>query len=328
MPRIRRILSIDGGGTRGVIPANILAFIEEQTGKPICQLFDLIAGTSTGGILALALTKPNQDGQPEFTAREICEIYRRDIPRIFCNPRSWWGNLLTPKYRSLAFKQVLSNSFGECSLKSVLCDVLIPCFDIEHRLPYMFKSQLARKQTEHDFLLRDVALATSATPTFFTPVHFPRSGDERLLSLVDGGVFANNPAVAALAEMKSMFPGEDEDCFVVSLGTGKSMRPLTRELMGLWGYVRWSRPMLELVLESISEAVHEQMKYLLPSTDVQRYYRLQIDIPESGKHAIDNVSEKNMQTLVEATGDFCSGTESLRSLCELLLSVSEQKTFA
>lgn len=323
MQKVRRILCIDGGGSRGIIPAHILAHIEEQIGKPICQLFDLIAGTSTGGILALALTKPDVSGLPEYTARRLCNIYEQEIPRIFQNPRSWWGNLLTSKYKSTAFKQVVQECFGDCKLNSVLCDILIPCFDMEHRMPYMFRSRLARLQSEHDFFLRDVALATSATPTLFAPVHLPRSSDDRFIALVDGGVFANNPAVCALAELKSMFPGEKEDYFVVSLGTGKSLRPLTPELLGLWGYVRWSRPMLELVFESISEAVHEQMKFLLPATDAQRYFRLQIDIPQSSSHAIDSASVSDLQVLRRAAQDFCSGSQQLRRLCETLVRLGE-----
>jgi uncharacterized protein len=322
MQRTWRILSIDGGGTRGIVPATILAHIEEQTGNSVCQLFDLVVGTSTGAILALALTKPSSNGQPEITARQLCAIYERDIPRIFQHPRSWWGNLLTPKYRSAAFKQVLESAFADCTLKSALCDVLVPSFDIEHRLPYMFRSRLAREQSEHDFLMRDVALAASATPTLFDPVHFPRSSGDRFISLVDGGVFANNPAICALAESKAMFQGDDVDFFLISIGTGKSLRPLTKEMTGLWGYVRWSRPMLDLVLESISEAVHEQMKSLLPVAGEQCYYRLQIDLRGETPPYIDNASTANVQALSQSARDFCSGSVDLRRACEALQALS------
>src|SRR5271170_6477506 len=110
MQKTWRILSIDGGGTRGIIPATILASIEERTGKPISQLFDLIAGTSTGGILALGLTKPDSSGRPSFSAQDLCNLYEEEIPNIFLNPQSWWGNLLTPKYRSEAFQRILKNA--------------------------------------------------------------------------------------------------------------------------------------------------------------------------------------------------------------------------
>lgn len=329
MQKVWRILSIDGGGTRGIIPAIILAFIEQRTGKPISQLFDLIAGTSTGGILALGLAKPTAAGKPEFTAQNLCELYQEEIPNIFRNPRSWWGNLLRPKYRSVAFQRVLKNAFGDCRLKSALTDVLIPCYDIEHRSPYVFKSRSARLQIECDFNMRNVALAASASPTLFYPVRIPRSSAGGDICLVDGGVFANNPSVIAFSEIKSTAPGENDRYFIVSIGTGKSTRPLTDELISLWGYVQWSRPMLELVMESISESVHDQMKYLLTCEDDQRYCRLQVDLPENVSLAIDNASTAQMQALTDAARAFCSNSPSgqeLENVCDTLTRLSEQKT--
>lgn len=326
MPRVWRILSIDGGGIRGIIPAIILASIEARTGKPISQLFDLIAGTSTGAILALGLTKPNADGAPEFSAQDICNLYNRDIPRIFRNPQTWWGNLLTPKYRSAAFEEVLKDSLGVSRLKHALSSILIPCYDIEHRLPFVFNSRLAKLKRKADFRIRDVALAASASPTLFSPVRIPRPAAGRYPRLVDGGVFANNPSLLALAEIEKMYPGESKNYFVVSLGTGKSTRPLSEALLSLWGYVRWSRPMLELVLESISESVHEQMQSLLPAIDEQeQYYRLQIDLPEKSKHAIDDASASNMREITRAAKDFCSDsqrTKELDQICTKLLQLN------
>jgi len=328
MQKVWRILSIDGGGIRGIIPAIILASIEERTGKPISALFDLIAGTSTGGILALGLTKPNSSGEPEFSAQHLCTLYERDIPHIFRNPQSWWGNLLRPKYRSFAFQEVLKNSLGDSRLKDALIDVLIPCYDIEHRSPYIFKSRSAKLRSKFDFQIRDVALAASASPTLFHPVRLTRADTGRFISLVDGGVYSNNPAITALTEIKSMLPDKSEKYFMVSIGTGKSTRPLTDEFISLWGYVQWSRPMLELVMDSISESVHNQMKHLLFSTDDQQYYRLQVDLPDNINPAIDDASKTNMQALSQAARDFCSESQSreeLNHLCEALLRLSKER---
>jgi patatin-like phospholipase/acyl hydrolase len=322
MQKIWRILSIDGGGIRGIIPANILAFIEKRTGKPISQLFDLVAGTSTGGILALGLAKPDTFGKPEFTAQHLCELYEISIPHIFRNPRSWWGNLLSPKYKSFAFQEILKHFVGDCRLKSALTDVIIPCYDIEHRLPYVFKSRLAKMESASDFRMRDVALATSASPTLFHPVCFPKSSTGRIINLVDGGVFANNPAIIALSDIKSLSAGKNDKYFVVSIGTGKSTQPLTDEFVSLWGYVQWSRPMLELVMESISESVHEQMQSLLLPND-EEYYRLQVNLPRHTNPAIDNASRTNMQALDYAAKNFCSDKRhELDKLCEKLLNLS------
>src|SRR5918995_672220 len=86
MPNTFKVLSIDGGGIRGIIPAMVLARLEKQTGRPIAEMFDLIAGTSTGGILALGLTLPSDDGKPRYAAKDLLELYEKDGSRIF--PRS------------------------------------------------------------------------------------------------------------------------------------------------------------------------------------------------------------------------------------------------
>lgn len=326
MAKIWRILSIDGGGVRGIIPAIILSSIEERTGKPISQLFDLIAGTSTGGILALGLTKPDQSGKPEFSAAQLCSLYQREIPNIFRDPRSWWGNLLSPKYRSFAFQKVLKNAFTDSRLKSAVTDVLIPTYDIENRTPYIFKSKLARQNSESDFPMRDVALAASASPTLFHPVPIKYSSTNSSIYMVDGGVFANNPSIIAFAEIKSILADENDSYFMVSLGTGRSERPLTDEFVSLWGYVQWSRPMLELVMDSISQSVHDQMKHLLSVSEGPPYYRLQVALPSHIDPAIDNASVKNMQALASVASKYCcegKGAEELSTVCESLLRLSK-----
>lgn len=325
MQKIWRILSIDGGGTRGVIPATILAAIERRTREPISRLFDLIAGTSTGGLLALGLTKPDTFGKPEFSAENLCDIYDEHIPHIFRNPQSWWGNLLAPKYRSHAFQHVLEKFFGDCMLKSALTDVLIPCYDIEHRLPYIFRSRLALEQAGCDLPMKEVALAASASPTLFTPVQTAKVINGRSITLVDGGVFANNPSAIALSEIQSMHQMENEKYLVVSVGTGQSTRPLTAELVNQWGYVHWSRPMLELVMESVSESVHDQMQHLLLSHSIQQYYRLQVRLPEYVDMAIDEASAKHLKALSGFAQDFCSTSEELGSVCDRLLQLLHQR---
>lgn len=332
MQKTWRVLSIDGGGTRGIIPATILASIEERTGKPIAELFDLIAGTSTGGILTLGLTTPDKNGKAKYSAKQLCDLYEQNVRHIFQRPKSWWGNLLGPKYRSFALQQVLKDTLGDTRLKNTLCDVLVPCYDIEHRLPYIFQTRLAKQDPEADFLVRDVALAASASPTLFYPVRIPRArATGRSICLVDGGVFANNPALSALAEVKSLANTEDDDCFIVSIGTGKSTRPLSDEFVSLWGYVQWSRPMLELVMESNSESVHEQINALLKTIHSPTYYRLQVEIPDDSNHAIDDASRSNVRALAKAARQFCLDKQNnldLDQISKTLLKLSNENVAA
>lgn len=329
MAKTWRILSIDGGGIRGLVPATVLSMIEKRTGKRISQLFDIIAGTSTGGLIALGLTKPDREGQPEHTAQDIRDLYLRDAKQIFANPASWFENLLRPKYASSSgIERVMRRSFGDARLKDAVTDILIPCYDIEHRTPHIFKSRWARRQPQYDLKMSEVARAASATPTMFEPLRLARPGVGGHVSLVDGGVFANNPALLAFAEIKAMRAREGDNFLVVSLGTGESMEKMQRKYLTDWGYVRWSIPMIELVSESNSEAIHEQMRYMLPTLEAQRYYRFQVDLPDDVYYPLDDPSKDNMAGLMKAAESLFDDPQTeqeLDTLCKTLERLSEQK---
>ena len=130
-----RILSLDGGGIRGVIPATVLAAMERELGQPIASSFDMIAGTSTGGILALALTIPGADGRPRYSPADIVKMYVDEGPSIF-HASPWeklarLGNLNGPKYGCSGIEGVLKQYFGDARLKDALTDVLITAYEID-----------------------------------------------------------------------------------------------------------------------------------------------------------------------------------------------------
>jgi patatin-like phospholipase/acyl hydrolase len=139
MGRPFRVLSVDGGGIRGIIPALVLADIERRTESRIASLFDLVAGTSTGGIIALGLTKPTGAGRPAYTAAEIAELYSNKGKTIFSNTilhqLSSACGLLDEKYPSAGLEQVLHDYFGEARLRDALTDVFVPAYAIELRTP-------------------------------------------------------------------------------------------------------------------------------------------------------------------------------------------------
>ena len=152
--------------------------------------------------------------------------------------------------------------------------------------------------------MKDVARATCAAPTVFDPVRVHLPGKRETVSLVDGGVFANNPTMYAYVDTKTILAADNDEFLVVSLGTGESSKSLTPEDITRWGYAQWSRPIIELVCDSISESVHSQMRYLLPPGEHQRYYRFQVDLPDESDDTIDNVSEANIAGLVRAAREF------------------------
>jgi patatin-like phospholipase/acyl hydrolase len=291
-----RILSIDGGGIRGILPAMVLAWLERTTGKPVSQLFDIVAGTSTGGILALGLTRPNEAGRPAFSAEQMTALYEQEGELIFS--RSFWhklrslGSIGDQKYPSHGVDSVLRRYFGETKLSEALTSVLVPSYEIERRVPFFFKSSSAVQHATHDFPMWQVARATSAAPTYFEParIETDRAGD--YWALIDGGVFANNPAACALVEAKTQFP-KASHFTVCSLGTGVLTRSFRYDDAKNWGVARWAKPMLDIVLDSVSETVDYQLNQLMPPGS---YYRFQTSL-ECGSEQMDDTSPKQIRGL-------------------------------
>lgn len=297
MPKPIRILSIDGGGIRGIIPALILAEIEQRSGKPISSLFDLIAGTSTGGILALALSRPGTRGKPRFTAARLVELYEEEGGRIFS--RSIWhrihavGNLLEEKYPSKGLEAVLREYLGGTRLKQALTETLVTAYEIEQRIPWFFARHKALKHPDtHDFPMTQVAHATAAAPTYFEPIKIPVKNGSDYYALIDGGVFANNPAMCAYVEARTLHP-RAKDFLVLSLGTGELTRPLPYDAVKGWGLANWAQPILNVVFDGISDTADYQLRQLLPS---DRYYRFQTRLTEDNED-MDNASRRNLRDL-------------------------------
>ena len=318
MNNLVKVLSIDGGGIRGIIPAVVLAEIERRTNRPIASLFDLIAGTSTGGILALGLTIPKKHGGPLYSAEQLMNLFQDEGPRIFSRSpfRTVFAvdNLTWKKYSSTGIEQVLLEYFGESRLRQAVTDVLIPSYELERRLPFFFRSTNARQRPDYDFPARDVARATSAAPSYFEPMRLITATPDRHYTLIDGGVFANNPAACALVEARAAHPNA-VGYLVVSLGTGTLARTLPLTLARYWGTVRWAKPLLDVVFDGVSSTVDYQLRQLLPA---HHYYRFQTAL-NSHNHCLDNASADNIRSLKLLANGLINQEElELDRLCDAL----------
>jgi patatin-like phospholipase/acyl hydrolase len=287
------VLSVDGGGIRGVIPAMVLADLEERTGKHTADLFDLIAGTSTGGIIALALTVPGPDGKPRWTANDLVGLYLTEGPRIFHHSigqmlESGLG-LLDEKYDARPLEEALQTYLGDAMVSESLTDVLIPSYDLEHRKPFFFKTDHAKLTPLHDWTMRDAARATAAAPTYFEPEKLTAGGET--FALCDGGVFAANPAMCAYAEARRRHPRAE--IRLVSLGTGQLTRPLHFEDVRGWGLIEWARPLFDVVFDGVGDATEYQLEQLIPDADYTRFQTELIGASDS----LDNASEPNLDHL-------------------------------
>ena len=326
MSKVITILSIDGGGMRGIIPALLLAEIERRTQKPISQLFNLIAGTSTGGILALGMVKPDAHGLSAYSAQQGIALYETQGERIFS--RSIWhrihavDNATEERYPSQGIETVLDEYFGETRLKDALTDVLITSYEIERRMAFFFKSRKAKQDPAYDFPMKKVARATSAAPTYFEPVKIESPGVNDYYALVDGGVHSNNPAMCALVEAKVAFPDAD-DFLVVSLGTGETTRPILYDQAKDWGLVGWVRPLIEVMFDGMINTVDYQLRQLLPDREgAQRYYRFQARLDEKSGDLdnTDHLTLRDLRLLAEAV--IRDKTLDLDALCKQLVALS------
>jgi patatin-like phospholipase/acyl hydrolase len=306
-----RILSIDGGGIRGIIPALVLAELERRTGKPVAKLFDLVAGTSTGGILAVGLTMPGTKRKPKYSADDLVSLYEENGDDIF--HRSKWhqiraiGNLAEEKYPSEGIERVLAERFGKALLSEVLTNVLVTAYDIELRQPHFFKSDRARKYPDRNFHLADIARATSAAPTYFEPAQIRSQAGDDPVALVDGGVYANNPAACALVEAICTYGAALSDMTFLSLGTGELTRPIMYEEAKGWGLAKWAQPILSVVFDGVSDTVDFQVKSLLDteSDEPNSYLRIQAPLHE-GNDDMDDASRTNLKVLKLVAKDLLS----------------------
>lgn len=280
-----KVLSIDGGGIRGVIPAVILQHLEQKTGKSVSDLFDLVAGTSTGGILAAGLTVPKGNKTPRYSAEDMLELYTDRGDEIF--NRSFWrgitsiGGATEEQYDHRPLERILKQKLGDATLTDCLIPVVITSYDIERREPYFFKTRRALKKKDRNHYLRDAARATSAAPTYFEPeVVKSLANNPKRRVLIDGGVFVNNPAMCAVAEAISLGEKPD-DLLVVSLGTGIATRKIPYEEAKGWGTLGWVRPIISVMMDGVADAADYQVRQLLPDAthaDNQRYFRFDTEL--------------------------------------------------
>ncbi|WP_341810159.1 MULTISPECIES: patatin-like phospholipase family protein [unclassified Wolbachia] len=302
---IKYILSVDGGGIRGIIPAIILAEIEQRTRKPIAEIFDLMAGTSTGGIVVAGLCKKDERGNPQYSANDLVEFYQEYGSYIFKSSffrRSIlsWFNCAQYPHKNIEY--VLHKYFGDDILKNTLSNVLITSYDIQNNCPFFFKSW-----KEGNIKLKDALRAATAAPTYFTPKYLKVNQKEMVL--VDGGVFANNPAACAYASGKRLFP--NDDILLLSIGTGRTDRSIANSRR--FGKIGWIKPLLNVMFASSLDAVNYQLDQVI----ADKYIRIQSQLKIASAD-IDNITSKNIKFLQqEANAMIEDNQEAIDRFCNI-----------
>jgi uncharacterized protein len=316
-----KILSIDGGGIRGIIPGVILTHLEKKlqeitgTNRKIGDFFDFVAGTSTGGILACLYLVPGEDGKAKYSANDAVQLYLQDGPEIFA--RSFFEKnilyaLARPKYGVEHLEKYLLQFFGDVKLDQLIKPCLITAYEIVQRNAVLFTSADANDSLRN-FFVRDVARATSAAPTYFSPAHI-HSDEGEVFSLTDGGVYANNPALCAYAEVRktkfrSLFNDERKvdcpsakDMLILSIGTGTVKKQYHYEDFNKAGTIKWLEPIIDILMSANSETVDYQLTKMyetLDASDSKDYHRIEPPLFEACPE-MDDASLENLEKLKQA----------------------------
>jgi hypothetical protein len=324
------VLSIDGGGIRGIIPGRILTCLESKLQEldgpdaRIADYFDIIAGTSTGGLLTTMITAPGPDKRPLYSGDNITKFYFEHGPKIF--PAHVRGSFMLrianliggPKYDGEYLKSLVERLLGNLTVSQALTDVVIPTFDLKRLQPIIFTAKDGLNYTARNALMSDVCLGTSAAPTFLPPHYFELKDDKggiHYFNLIDGGVAANNPTLTAITHIskqmvlmgKSMESLDSKKMLVLSLGTGipKPEEKYTAKQAHKWGLLGWlfsegSTPLIEAFQDASSDMVDIHVSTMFQALNNEKnYIRIQDDTLTGDASATDVATEKNMNTLIQ-----------------------------
>lgn len=333
-----RILSLDGGGIRGVIPAIIVKYIEEQiiekSGNPdarIANYFDMIVGTSTGGMLTCFYLKPNPEPNgplTQYKAEEALDLYVNEGYDIFNASKyfSWFGarqlwnaTQYSPKY----LEQTLKSKFKEKGedgkeVDMMLDKMVLPCTVTTYNMNekssrFLRSTDKTRDDGPRTYKVWEALRSTSAAPTYFPPavIHNyskPLTEENKLYNL-DGGVFANNPTICAYSEARNMNFIERgienptaSEMQILSIGTGGGnfdLKPLKKS--GSWCIIKWAKSTPNIMMDGSIDTTHYQMKQIFGTLKEKHHSSyLRVDVlPCDRKYAADmaDASEKNINDL-------------------------------
>ncbi|KAK4435756.1 Patatin-like protein 3 [Sesamum alatum] len=316
------ILSIDGGGIRGIIPAKILESLESELQKldgedaRIADYFDVIAGTSTGGLVTAMLTAPDDNNRPLYAAKDIAPFYVKHGPNIFPQKGGVLGSVEStivqiggPKYNGKYLHKLIRDNLGQTRLHDTLTNM--------KNSPYI------------DAMLSDICIGTSAAPTFFPAHHFTNadaSGKSWDFNLIDGGVACNNPTLVAITEVTKQVFKNNPDFFpiqpmdynrllVISLGTGsaKQERKYTAEMAAKWGLFGWliqgnNTPILDVFNQASKDMVDYFLCVVFQTVHSEdNYLRIQDDSLTGVNTSVDVTTKQNLSDLVKIGENLLKG---------------------
>lgn len=339
---MKKILSIDGGGIRGIIPGQVLVAIEkklqQKSGNPharIADYFDFFAGTSTGGILTCICLCPDEQnpGRPRFSAQQAVDLYVQNGSKIFdtniFHQIISASGMLDEKFNAGPLQECLDEYFQDLKLSRLLKPCLITSYDIESRKTHFFaQHDYLRKGDGGDFWVKDVCRATSAAPTYFEAA-LTESLSGVKYPLIDGGVFANNPALCAYSEVRNSagYPTA-KDMFIVSIGTGSENKPYDYDKAKNYGAIGWIRPLIDIMMSGAAETTHYHLTKMFSARGNQdNYIRIQPASIRNAEYEMDNATPDNIAALIEVGKVTAEECPDLDRIVDVLLNDTDSVNF-
>jgi uncharacterized protein len=255
-----KMLSIDGGGIRGVFAISILQAVEKETKRPIADMFDCLAGTSTGSIIAASIAL-------NISMDNILESYKSYGEKIFI--RQAKVGLFKSVYNDRYLRRLLKKAFGEKTLADIKKPLLIPAVDITHGKPFIHRSNYGHGENgDLSIKVWDAVLSSCSAPVYFPP----NNVENRYLS-IDGGLWANNPSLVCITDAVHYFKTSLADINILSIGTGQQRIDFSIDSEKSWGVKQWlpfhfpsmkvTPKLLDLALNLSSESISYHCHLLL-----------------------------------------------------------------
>ncbi|KAF7107585.1 hypothetical protein CFC21_108193 [Triticum aestivum] len=334
--RLITVLSIDGGGIRGLIPSTILACLESKLQEldgpdaRIADYFDVIAGTSTGALVTSMLAAPGENKRPLFEAKDINKFYLDNGPKIFPQKRlgfltpmaNLFGAVTGPKYDGKFLHDKIKSLTNDVTVADTVTNIIVPTFDIKYLQPVIFNTYEAKVDPLKNAHLSDICISTSAAPTYF-PAHYFTTRDpagklpDREYHLIDGGVAANNPTMAAMSMITKEVlrrnpdfthgkPAEYHRYLIISIGTGtaKQAEKYTAPNCAKWGVLRWLydggfTPLIDIFSHASADMVDIHAAILFQALNIEKnYLRIQDDSLTGHTSSVDISTKANMEALI------------------------------
>jgi len=320
---MKTILAIDGGGVRGLIPAMILEEIEKRTGLPISELFDVVAGSSTGGILASTISAHGESNKPKYTASDMAKFYKtlgKDVFKrtLWHKIKTGWG-LWGSKYTSEGPIKLTKHLVGDVKVSEGLVDVVITTYDLQKAEPYIISSL---NPQHSDVTLAEAVLGTTCVPGFFPPSK--SIINDREVALVDGSVFAVDPSLSGYVEA---YDG-DEEVLLISLGTGETKLDINYDKCKKWGIIQWlfSLKGVQMIFDGLSDSTGSLVKTLVEKNG-GKYYRVQVQVSPFMFVGFDSASDKSINK-IETVAKKCieDNNDLINDICrKLILAYANRK---